>query len=142
MTTLDDIKTEATKLSPWAHIATIGADGEPDVVPVHPAWEGDTLWIMTGADSVKARNIAAHPGVALHWQVTEAGDGVEVWGSASVHTDLETKRRLWEGVFDYDLNLFAPDGPDGDGTAFVAVAPERALVLKAYGMGGRDTWTA
>lgn len=142
MTTLEGIKAEAAKLSPWAHIATIGADGEPDVVPVHPAWEGDTLWIMTGADSVKARNIATHPSVAMHWQVTEAGDGVEVWGAASVHTDLETKRRLWEGVFDYDLNLFAPDGPEGEGTAFVAVTPERALVLKAYGMGGRETWTA
>lgn len=142
MATLDDVKAEATRLSPWAHIATIGADGQPDVVPVHPAWKGDTLWIMTGADSVKVRNIGAHPGVALHWQVTAAGDGVEVWGSASVHTDIETKRRLWEGVFDYDLNLFAPDGPDGEGTAFVAVAPERALLLKAYGIGGRDTWTA
>ncbi len=37
MTTLDEIKTFATGLSMWAHLATVGADGEPDVVPVHPA---------------------------------------------------------------------------------------------------------
>ena len=48
--TLHDIKTFATGLSPWAHLATVGADGEPDVVPVHPCWEGDVIWIMVGRD--------------------------------------------------------------------------------------------
>jgi PPOX class probable F420-dependent enzyme len=142
MSTLDEIKAEASRLSPWAHLATVGADGDPDVVPVHPAWDGDTMWVMVGADSVKVRNVAAHPKVALHWQVTEAGDGVEIWGTAAVHDDLDTKRRLWDGVFDYDLNLFAPGGPeDSPATVFLSVEPERALALKAYGMGGRETWT-
>ena len=139
---LDEIKAEAARLSPWAHIATVGADGKPDVVPVHPAWEGDTIWIMTGAESVKARNIASCPDVAMHWQVDESGDGVEVWGTAAVHTDAETKHRLWTGVFDYDLNAFAPGGPDSPDICFVSVAPERVLALKAYGMGGRATWRA
>jgi general stress protein 26 len=140
---LEDVKSFALNLSPWAHMATVGADGEPDVVPVHPCWEGDTLWVMCGANSVKARNTAHQPKVALHWQVTENGDGVEIWGSASTHTDLDTKRRLWTGVFDYDLNAFAPGGPEGSpDTAFIAIRPERALVLKAYGMAGRETWQA
>ncbi len=138
---LERVKREAARLSPGTHVATVGPDGDPDVAPVHPAWEGDTIWFMAGATSVKVRNIAHHPNVALHWQVTEAGDGVEVWGTATVHTDLDTKKRLWNGVFDYDLNLFAPGGPDDSpGTAFVAVRPERALFLKAYGMGGREVW--
>ncbi|MFT6763423.1 MAG: hypothetical protein ACJAXA_002081, partial [Candidatus Aldehydirespiratoraceae bacterium] len=46
--TLDDVKAFATQLSPWAHLATVGADGEPDVVPVHPCWDGETLWTMVG----------------------------------------------------------------------------------------------
>jgi general stress protein 26 len=143
MASLDDIKTEASRLSPWAHLATVGADGNPDVAPVHPCWEGDTLWVMSFADSVKVRNLAANPNVALHWQVTEVGDGVEVWGTASVHDDLETKRRLWQGVFDYDLDLFSPGGPDGSpNTVFISVEPERAVALKFYGVGGRDTWKA
>src|SRR5688500_10584965 len=112
MTTLEDVKVFATTLSPWAHLATVGEDGEPDVTPVHPCWEGDTLWIMVGTQSVKAVNIRANDRVALHWQVSAAGDGVEVWGTASVHDDLDTKRRLWKGVFDYDLDAFAPGGPD------------------------------
>jgi general stress protein 26 len=140
---LNEIKAEATRLSPWAHVATVGADGEPDVVPVHPCWEGDTLWFMCGLDSVKVRNLGHHAGVAVHWQVAADGDGVEIWGPAEVFSDIDTKRRLWNGVFDYDLNAFAPGGPDDSPTtAFVAITPKRALFLKAYGMGGRFTWKA
>ncbi|MET9667899.1 pyridoxamine 5'-phosphate oxidase family protein [Streptomyces sp. NPDC006475] len=137
---LDEVKAEAARLSPWAHIATIGADNKPHVVPVHPAWEGDTLWFSTSAGSVKVRNIGANPAVAMHWQVDESGDGVLLSGTATVHTDIDTKRRLWTGVFDYDLNDFIPGGPDSPDAAFVAVAPERIVVLKQFGMGGRDTW--
>lgn len=141
--TLDDVKAFASQLSPWAHIATVGADGEPDVVPVHPCWEGDTLWSMVGTTSVKAKNVADNPKVALHWQVTENGDGVEVWGTGELFTDLDTKRRLWDGVFDYDLNAFAPGGPENSpDTAFLAITPTRALVLKQYGMGGMQRWSA
>jgi general stress protein 26 len=141
--TLDELKQQTARLSPWAHLATVGKDNAPDVVPIHPAWEGDTLWIMTGRNSVKCRNVAHNPNVALHWQVTEAGDGVEIWGKASVHDDIETKKRLWNGVFDYDLNAFAPAGPEASpDTVFMAVKPERGLFLKTYGMAGRETWKA
>lgn len=141
--TLDEVKSFATSLSPWAHLATIGTDNAPDVVPVHPAWEGDTIWSMIGTDSVKARNVAANPQVAMHWQVTAAGDGVEVWGTAELHADIDTKRRLWEGVFDYDLNDFAAGGPEASpDTAFLAVRPSRALILYQYGMKGMKRWSA
>lgn len=141
--TLDEVKAFATQLSPWAHIATVGADGEPDVVPVHPCWDGDTLWAMVGTSSVKAKNVADNPRLALHWQVTADGDGVEVWGTGEVFSDVETKRRLWDGVFDYDLNAFAPGGPDNSpDTAFLAIAPTRALIIQQYGMGGVQRWSA
>ena len=139
--TLDAVKAYGGALSMWAHFASVGADGHPDVTPVHPCWDGDTLWILAGTKSVKARNIAANPNVALHWQVTENGDGLEIWGTAALHDDVETKRRLWEGVFDYDLNAFAPGGPEGSpDTGFISVQPQRALYLIAYGMGGAMRW--
>jgi general stress protein 26 len=141
--TLQGVIEAAVELSPWAHLATVGADGRPDVVPVHPCWEGETMWIMVGIKSVKVRNVAANPNVALHWQVTEVGDGVELWGTAELLSDVETKRRLWEGVFDYDLNAFAPGGPDSSPeNGFLAITPERAVVLKQYGMGGINHWKA
>lgn len=140
---LDEVKARAKELSPWAHIATVGDDGAPDVTPVHPCWEGDVMWAMIFRNSVKARNVAADDRVALHWQVTEKGDGLEVWGTAAVHEDLETKRRLWNGVFDYDLDAFSPGGPDDSpDTAFLRIVPARALYLKAYGMGGMHRWSA
>jgi len=139
--TLQDIKTFATGLSPWAHLATVGADGEPDVVPVHPCWEGDVIWIMVGRDSVKSKNVAHESRVALHWQVTEKGDGVEMWGRSSLHADVDTKRRLWNGVFDYDLNAFAPGGPDNSpDTVFMRVDVDRAMLMRAYGMAGIERW--
>ena len=136
-----DLRQKASALSPWAHLATVRPDGTPDVTPVHPCWEGDTLWIMVFKGSVKVRNVAANPSVALHWQVTEKGDGVEIWGTAAVHDDLATKQRLWTGVFDYDLNAFAPGGPEQEGTCFVAVHPERAVYLATYGMQGTFRWS-
>ncbi len=140
---LDEVKRFATALSPWAHLASVGADGKPDVVPVHPCWENDTCWVMIGATSVKARNVAHHPDIAMHWQVTAAGDGVEIWGASTLFTDLDTKRRMWGGVFDYDLDAFAPGGPEhSPETAFLAITPERALILHAYGMGGTQRWSA
>jgi general stress protein 26 len=96
---------------------------------------------MSFADSVKVRNLAANAEVAMHWQVDASGDDVEAWGRAAVHTDVDTKRcRLWTGVFDYNLDDFAPDGPESPSVCFIAVTPERALNLKAHGMAGRDTW--
>lgn len=137
---LSDVQSEATRLSPLMHLATVGPDGSPHVAPVHPAWLDGTLWISSFADSVKARNIAGNPKVAAHWQVDESGDGVAVWGTATVHTDIETKRRLWTDVFDYDLNAFFPDGAESEGACFIAIEPSRAVVLKQYGIAGRDTW--
>jgi PPOX class probable F420-dependent enzyme len=137
---LEAVKAETTRLSKWAHLATVGADGKPDVVPTWPAWHDDKVWIFSDVNSVKVRNLAANPNVAMHWQVDESGDGVEIWGTATVHTDLDTKRRLWTGVFSYNLDDFAPAGPESPDNCFVAVEPERALALKQYGMAGRDTW--
>jgi len=140
---LEEFKAISAKLSPWAHLASIGSDNKPDVVPVHPCWEGDLCWVMTDRTSVKARNVAGNANIAMHWQVTEVGDGAELWGTAEMFTDLETKRRLWDGIFDYDLNDFAPGGPeDSPHAAFLAITAERVLALKQYGIGGMQRWSA
>jgi general stress protein 26 len=138
---LDDVKAKAAKLSPWAHMATVGADGQPDVSPVHPCWEDTTLWLLAWVNSVKVKNIAANPHVALHWQVDATFEGLEVWGTAVLHDDLETKRRLWTAVFDYDLDAYAPGGPDASPeVGFIAVTAQRAVWLG--GAAGTERWSA
>ena len=142
---LSDVKAEAARLGVWVHLATVSPSGTPYVSPVHPAWEGDTLWTMFGTDSVKAKNVAVNPKVTCHWQVSDQTgfDSLIVWGHGQAHDDVETKRRLWDGVFDYDLGEFAPDGPDdAPGIGFLAITPRRAVLLRQYGMGGRDVWRA
>jgi len=139
---LADIETLGRELSVRCYLATTGDNDEPHGVPVHPAWEGWTIWIMTGAAAAKTRNIAGRPRVAMHWEVTEAGDGLLVWGDATVHDDIETKTRLWTGVFDYDLSAFAPGGPASPEVVFLAIEPVRAVHALAYGMGGVQRWSA
>lgn len=142
---LSDVIAESNRMGMWAHLATVSPSGTPYVTPVHPCWEGEALWTMVGANSVKAKNLASNPKASWHWQVSEATgfDSLMLWGTGEVFHDLETKRRLWEGVFDYDLNEFAPGGPDGSpDTAFMKFTPTKAVVLRQFGAAGRDEWRA
>lgn len=137
-----DIEPIGRGLSVRCYLATTGPDGEPHVVPVHPAWEGSTIWVMTGRQAVKSRNVAHNPRVAMHWEVSDRGDGLLVWGDATIHGDAATKTRLWTGVFDYDLAAFAPDGLTSPDTVFLAIEPVRAVHALAYGAGGVQRWAA
>lgn len=68
---IEEVIKASKDLGEWAHIATVSGSGTPYVTPVHPCWEGETLWIMVGINSVKSKNIADSPSVSLHWQVSE-----------------------------------------------------------------------
>ena len=138
---LERLKHLSHSLGPYAHLATVDPDGDPHVSPIHPAWEADTLWFFTRASNIKIRNISYHQAVALHWQVTEAGNGLALWGIAEIHTDPETAHRLWHGIFDYDLTLVAPTGPTSTpDRAFVSIHPTRALYLPNHGSGLNESW--
>ena len=142
---LAEVIEESKNLGEWAHVATISPSGTPYVTPVHPCWDQQILWTMVGSDSVKAKNIQTSPLVSCHWQVSPETnfDSLIIWGHAELFTDLETKQRLWEGVFDYDLNAFAPGGPtESTGTGFMSIIPSKAVLLKGMGMGGRFDWKA
>lgn len=46
-------------------------------------------------------------------------------------------------MFDYDLDQYAPGGPEGSPEAvFLAIRPRRALYVQTFGTGGRETWAA
>ncbi len=142
---LDDVIRESARFGAWAHVATVSVSGTPYVTPVHPAWHEAKLVTMVSAGSVKARNVAVHPTVSVHWQVGEDSgfDSLMLWGRAVVWDDPETKREMWGGVFDYDLSAFAPGGPDDSSdTAFLEVTPSKAVLLRMYGMNGREVWRA
>jgi len=49
----------------FAHLATVMADGSPQVAPVWVSREGDRILIGTSSTSLKARNAGRDPRVAL-----------------------------------------------------------------------------
>ena len=78
---------------------------------VHPTWEGDILWVATGPETAKAREIQANGAVDIQFQVAP-DDFIHlmVRGQATVLTDQATKDRIWD-VMDYDLAQFWPTHP-------------------------------
>jgi len=52
-------------------VVTTGPDGMPQPTPVWAVWLDDRLWFSCGSETVKARNIARQPRVAVH---LESGD--------------------------------------------------------------------
>lgn len=142
---LGELITQHERFGAIVHLATVTAGGDPHVAPVHADWQDGRLYVMVGTEAMKARNIAAHPSVCLHYQVSKrtGWDSLMIWGRAKVLDSLEDKRRLWDGVFSYDLNLFSPGGPEASpATCFIEIVPSRAVLLRNFGMDGRDEWLA
>jgi hypothetical protein len=73
-------------------VASAGANGRPDAVPVWFWWDGTSVYFTTKAHSRKALNIARRPSVALH-----NGDGADpiiLKGDAQVVSEAVELERL------------------------------------------------
>ena len=84
----------AAKKAIWCAIATVEGN-QPRVRLVHPTWEGDTLWIATGPETAKAKQIRENAAVDVQFQVAP-DDFIHllVRGTATVLTDQETKDKV------------------------------------------------
>ena len=129
----------AAKKAIWCALATVD-DDEPRVRMVHPTWEGDVLWVATGPDTAKARQIQANNTVDVQFQVAP-DDYVHlmVRGKATVLTDQATKDHVWE-VMDYDLNQFWPDGPTSPGYCAIRIEPTRVELSEMFGTTNKRVW--
>jgi len=130
----------ASKKAIWCAIATVDARGAPRVRVVHPTWDGDVLWFATGADSPKARQIAADPRVDVQFLVAPP-DFVHVMvrGRAEIVAHPGEKKRVWD-VIDYDLSQFWKGGPDDPSYAPVKIVPERVELSKMFGSVDKRVW--
>ena len=93
------------------------------------------------ATSKKVRNVRANPSAAVHYAVSEATDwdSLLVQGTASIVDTVEGRRELWDRM-GYDLAAFEPGGPESGGHVFLRITPTKAVVLRMYGIKGRETW--
>jgi len=109
----------------WAYLATTDGN-QPKVRVVHPAFEGERVWIATGRGSAKARHIDNNPRVELFYQIGAEMVHLTVTGSAKFVEDLAEKKRIWNGkVFDYDLAQFWPAGPEAADFGLMLITPAR-----------------
>jgi len=116
---------DAAQKATWAYLATSVGD-QPKVRVVHPAFEGELVWIATGRTSPKAAHIAKNPKVELFYQVGPEFVHLTVTGSARFIDDAAEKKRVWEGkVFDYDLAQFWPGGYQAPDFGLLLVTPSR-----------------
>jgi general stress protein 26 len=107
---------------------------------VHPTWEGKVLWIATGAETAKAKEIQKNAAVDIQFQVAP-DDFVHlmVRGTAEVRVDAATKNRVWE-VLDYDLTRFWPDGPADESYCLIRIEPFRVELSEMFGSRNKRVW--
>ena len=126
----------------WASAATVDPTGRPWTRVLHPLWEwdGERLvgWIATSPTPVKRAHLQAHPHVALtYWHPSQ--DTANAYCAASLHTDDETRQRLWEGFrtapepvgYDPAIIPFWSDGPLSPAFAALRLDPWRLYVQPA-----------
>ena len=116
---------DAAQKATWAYLATASGD-QPKVRVVHPAFEGERLWVATGRQSAKGRHIARNPKVELFYQAGPEFVHLTVTGTARFVDDPAEKKRVWEGkVFNYDLAQFWPGGHQAPDFGLMLVTPSR-----------------
>jgi general stress protein 26 len=121
---LDKAHAVAAKAT-WAYLATAKGD-QPKVRVVHPAFEGERVWVATGHTSAKARHIDGNPKVELFYQVGPEMIHLTVTGRAKFVEDVAEKKRIWNGkVFDYDLSQFWPGGAESKDFGLMLIEPDR-----------------
>lgn len=132
----------AAKKAIWCALATVTANHEARVRMVHPTWEGDILWIATGPQTAKAREIQNNGAVDIQFQVAPP-DFVHllVRGKASVLQDQDTRTRVWD-VMDYDLLQFWPNGPTSPDFCVIRVEPLRVELSYMFGTMNQRVWKA
>jgi hypothetical protein len=121
-------------------VATSGAEGRADAVPVWFWWDGDCIYFSTKADSRKARNLQHEPHVVLH-----NGDGADpiiVKGTAArVESEFELERLDRA----YAQKYVAPDSGES-ATVFIRgdvvfrVTPHRVLAWSYANVSLRTDW--
>lgn len=126
----------------WCALATTTRSGEPRVRMVHPTWEGDALWVATGPETPKARQMENNPSVDVQWQVAPPKFiHIMTRGRAELCADPATKKHAWE-VFDYDLKDFFPGGPDDPNYVAVKITPTRVELSEMFGSANQRIWRA
>lgn len=139
--TLHDVRVDSARYGRLAFVATVSPSGTPYLSPVTVAWNGDTLLAFLASNEAKVANIRSNPNVSVHFSVSAETDwdSCILWGHGRIIDDTAGRELLWDKM-GYDCNLFEPGGPQAPTHVFLEVVPSRAVILRNYGIKGRETW--
>lgn len=93
----DDLPPEVTDFLTERHLATLTVvrpDGSPQVSPVGVTWDGERRLarVITWADSVKARLVAANPATPVAVCQVDGGRWLTLYGRATVTDEADAVR--------------------------------------------------
>ncbi len=139
--TLDDVRKDSKRYGPLAWVATVSRSATPYVSPVAVAWHGDNILAFLATPEAKVANVRTNPSVSVHFAVSADTDwdSCVVWGRGRIVDDTEGREALWDKM-GYDCNLFEPGGPAAGTHVFLVVEPTRAVILRNYGLKGKESW--
>jgi PPOX class probable F420-dependent enzyme len=114
-----------TSKKAFAHVATLNADGSPQVTPVWVDYDGTHVLFNTAKGRVKAKNLARDPRVALsvadpdnsYRYIAIQGKVVEmIENGADAHIDKMAKKYLGQDTYPYrtpnEVRLIVKISPD------------------------------
>jgi len=139
--TFSEIKIESQRFGRTAYVASVSPSAMPYVSPVTFSWSGDHLLAFLASNETKVKNIRLNPKVSIHFAVSETTnwDSCIFWGDAKIIDTTDGREALW-GEMGYDCNIFEPGGPSAGTHVFMVVEVSRGLILRNYGIGGKDSW--
>ena len=141
--TWDAVLEMAVRLGRNAFIASLGPQGQPHLAVVWVVAPDGRFHFVSDRSAVKAKNLAADPSVAVHWQVVEDGpnEGLQLFvrGTATLVEAPEERLRLWDSGAWGDLSQWYANAQDPT-LAFIRIDAVRASIVESYGSGDRRTW--
>jgi len=102
----------------FVHLATLMPDGSPHSVPVWAGRDGDRIVICTGESSLKAKNTAGEPRVAI--SIVDFKDP---------YSEVQIRGRVVERRPDPDLKIMDPISMKYTGKPFPFRNPEGRVAL-------------
>lgn len=115
----------------FAHLATLNADGTPQVTPVWVDWDGTHVWVNTARGRLKDRNVRRNPRVAL--SIADPDNPYRYLGiqgrvakiteeGADAHIDKMAKKYLDKDTY--------PFRAPGEVRVLIAIEPEKVHVVQ------------
>lgn len=108
--------------------SSVRPDGRPHLAPIWHVWQANAAWVVTRSSSVRARNLAGNPHVAL--SLADPMHPLILEGRAAEAVDaVELIRPLFKQKYNWDI------ATDNEYQFIIRVTPTKLLAWGSHGDG-------